>query len=435
MLLRKSKGLKIEGRKSMSKKDKMYLDYSPKFVYIHLLQQNSPLKRVVEVGESVKVGQTVALREGFGAMPIHASISGTVTSVKKVWHSSGKMVDAIEIESDGLFTLHESIQKEEHVDGLSKEDLVKRMQEAGLSGLGGAGFPTYVKYQSKSPIDTIIVNAVECEPYLTCDYALFQEDPEKLLRGLSYSMKAAGASKGYIAYKGYNHQYPDMLEYLLKKYPQISLFPVADVYPSGWEKYIVEHVINKTYTRLPGEAGVIVDNLATVMNFADVVEFNHPLTHRAITITGEGIKNPRNYYVPIGTKVSDLIQLSGGYIEGLNPAEALYIAGGPMTGRAILIDDLIVNDTLGAVIVKPLPEPKDHPACLGCGRCSDVCPVFLAPTEIQRTFEAGDMVQVKELNADKCIACGLCSHICPSHIEITEAVVKAKTALLTKKGA
>jgi len=205
--------------------------------------------------------------------------------------------------------------------------------------------------------------------------------------------------------------------------------------PSGWEKYIVERVLNKTYTRLPAEAGAIVDNLATVMNIADIVETNHPLTHRAITITGEGIKKPRNYYVPIGTKVSDLIELSGGYVEGLNPAEALYIAGGPMTGRAILIDDLIVNDTLGAVIVKPLPKAKDHPACLGCGKCSDVCPVFLTPTEIQRTFDAGDMVQVKDLNADKCIACGLCSYVCPSHIEITEAVVKAKTALLTKKGA
>ncbi len=434
MLLRKSKGLHIEGRKSMSKKTAMYEDYNPKLVYIHLLQQASPLKRVVEVGETVKVGQTVALREGFGAMPIHASVSGKVISIKKVWHSSGKMVDAIEIENDFLNTFDDSIKKEKEIDKLSREELVSKMQDAGLSGLGGAGFPTYVKYMTKSPIDTIIVNAVECEPYLTCDYALFVSSPEKLLKGLSYALRAANASKGVITYKKYNHEYTEMLKPLLPQYPNISLFPVDDVYPAGWEKYLVERVMNKTYSRLPAEAGAIVDNLATVMNFADIVEMNQKLTHRAITITGEGIKSPRNYYVPIGTKVSELIELSGGYIEGLNPADALYIAGGPMTGRAILIDDLIVNDTLGAVIVKPLPKAKDHPACLGCGKCSDVCPVFLAPTEIQRSLEADDLDAVKALNADKCIACGLCSHICPSHIEITDAVVRAKTALM-KKGA
>ncbi|MDD3478084.1 MAG: 4Fe-4S dicluster domain-containing protein, partial [Candidatus Izemoplasmatales bacterium] len=138
--------------------------------------------------------------------------------------------------------------------------------------------------------------------------------------------------------------------------------------------------------------------------------------------------------VPIGTKVSELVQLSGGYVEGLNPAESLYIAGGPMTGRAILIDDLIVNDTLGAVIVKPLPDTKPATACLGCGRCSDVCPVFLSPTEVQRALELEDYKALKDLNADKCIACGLCSHVCPSRIEITDYAVRGKQALL-KKGA
>jgi len=432
MLLRKSKGLHIEGRKSMSKKHPLVEDFSPKFVYIHLLQQNSPLKRVVEVGDLIKVGQTVALREGFGAMPIHASVSGKVTAVKKVWHSSGKMVDAIEIENDGLNTLDDAITPEKNVNDLTREELVAKMQNAGLSGLGGAGFPTYVKYSSKSVIDTIIVNAVECEPYLTCDFTLFNAHPEKLLRGLSYAIKAADAKNGVITFKNYNHEYEDLLKPLLKNYPNISLYPVDDVYPAGWEKYLVEQVLNKTYSRLPADAGAIVDNLSTVITFCDIVEKNIPLIARAITITGEGVNEPKNYYVPIGTKVADLIALSGGYKEGINPAETLYIAGGPMTGRAILIDDLIVNDTLGAVIIKPLPEKKDHPDCLGCGKCSDVCPVFLTPTEIQRAFEMNDLKAMQELNAGRCIACGLCSHICPSHIEITDYVVRSKMELMKK---
>lgn len=434
MAFRKSKGRYIAGRKSMSKQQPIYTDFAPKQVYIHLLQQASPLKRVVEVGDEIKLGQVVALREGFGAMPIHASVSGKVTGVKKVWHSSGKMVEAIEIENDFKNTLDDACVEEKQISKLTREQLVEKMKQGGLAGLGGAGFPTYVKYMSKSPIDAVIVNAVECEPYLTCDYALFSTDPAKLLRGLSYSLRAADAKVGYIAYKHYNHEYEELLKPLLKEYPQIHLFPVDDVYPSGWEKYIVEHVLNKTYSRLPAEAGAIVDNLATVMFFADMVEKNLPLVSRAITITGEGITAPRNYLVPIGTKVSELVQLSGGYVEGLNPAESLYIAGGPMTGRAILIDDLIVNDTLGAVIVKPLPDTKPATACLGCGRCSDVCPVFLSPTEVQRALELEDYKALKDLNADKCIACGLCSHVCPSRIEITDYAVRGKQALL-KKGA
>jgi len=433
MILHKAKGIHIEGRKSMSKKFPIHEYMNPQFVYIHLLQQTSPLKRLVEVGDFVKVGQVVALREGFGEMPIHASISGKVTAIKKVWHSSGKMVDAIEIENDHQNHLDDAIAPEKNVELLSRENLIDKMKASGLSGLGGAGFPTYVKFKSKTPIHTVIINAVECEPYLTCDYALMLKYPEKVLKGLSYFIRAAGAQKGVIGYKKYNHEFKELLTPLLQTYENITLFAVKDIYPAGWEKYLVEQITKKTYKRLPGEVGVIVDNLATAITFSDVVENNIPLIARAITITGEGIKQPQNYYVPIGTKVSELVQASGGYQKKLDPAKAWYIAGGPMTGRAILIDELIVNDTLGGVIVKPLPEEKDHPNCLGCGKCSDVCPVYLAPTEIERAFDQKDLVAIKQLNADKCIACGLCSHVCPSHIEITDYVIRAKDLL--RKGA
>lgn len=433
MLLHKVNGIHIEGKKSMSKSKHIYTDVNPQFVYIHLLHQTSPLKKTVEVGDHVLIGQVVAKREGFGEMPIHSSVSGTVTAFKKVWHSSGRMVEAIEIENDMLHKFNPSVKPQTNVNHLSKEDLIEKMKESGLSGLGGAGFPTYVKYMTKSPIDTVIINAVECEPYLTCDLSLFKLEPEKVLKGLSYFMRACGAKKGVVTYKKYNHEYPDLLLPFLSQYPGVTMYPVKDIYPAGWEKYLVEQVTKKSYSKLPAEAGVIVDNLATAMVFADVVEQNIPLIKRALTITGEGIKHPQNFYVPIGTKVADLIHIAGGYVKGLDPAQSLYIAGGPMTGRAILIDELIVNDTLGGVIVIPLPTPKNFPACLGCGQCSDVCPVYLAPTEIQRAFEMKDLVAIKKLNADKCIACGLCSHVCPSHIEITDFVVRSKELL--RKGA
>jgi len=431
MILRKAKGIHIDGFKKMSRELPLreYLD--PQFVYIPLLQQNSPLKKMVEIGSDVKIGQVVALREGFGAMPIHASISGKVTAFKKVWHSSGKMIEAIEIENDKLNRLDDSILPEINIEILSREQLIQKMRDAGLSGLGGAGFPTYIKYQAKCPIDTIIINAVECEPYLTCDFMLTMKYPEKLLKGLSYFIKAANARNGFIAFKSYNQDIKSALEPLLNKYPNIELCELKDVYPAGWEKYVVEQVTNNTYVKLPSEAGVIVDNSATAICFADMVDNNIPLISRVITITGEGIKHPQNFYVPLGTKVSELIALAGGYVEGLDPKTAWYLAGGPMTGRAILVDELIVNDTLGAVIVKGIPKEAEHPECLGCGKCSDVCPVFLTPTSIKSAFERNDVSLIKNLNADKCMQCGLCSYICPSRIEITDFVAKAK-ALMAK---
>jgi len=431
MIFQKTKGLHIDGLKSMSKRTplKEYLD--PEFVYIHLLQGNCPLKPLVEVGDSVKVGQTVAERVGFGAMNIHASISGTITATKKVWHSSGKMVNALEIKNDFKNLLDEVIRPNKNIDSLTREELVTMMKNSGLSGLGGAGFPTYVKYQTKEVIDTVIINAVECEPYLTCDYYFILNYPEKLVKGLRYMIRAAGAKKGVIAYKNYNKEIKKVLTPFLKKYSEIDLFEVKDVYPAGWEKYIIERVTGKTYTNLPSEIGVIENNSTTAIIYSDVVEHNIPLISRPITITGEGVKNPQNFYVPIGTKVSELVEQCGGYIDNLDTKKANYIAGGPMTGRAIFIDDLIVNDTLGAVIVKPIIEGL-HPECLGCGKCAEVCPAYLTPTEIKKAFEYKDIDLIKELNAAKCVQCGLCSYICPSHIEISDYVIKAKD--LMRKG-
>ncbi|MGI6392070.1 MAG: RnfABCDGE type electron transport complex subunit C [Candidatus Izemoplasmatales bacterium] len=433
MLLRRIKGIRIEGKKAMSCSALLqdYLD--PPVVAIPLLQGSAPLKPAVEIGSSVKIGDIIAYREGLGAMPIHASIAGKVTAIKKVWHACGRMVEALEIENDHSGALSDSIKPEIDPEGLDKDALIKKMIDAGLAGLGGAGFPTYVKYQSGCPIDTIIINAIECEPYLTCDYLLSVRHPEKLVKGLHYFMKAAGAEKGVIAYKGYNQAVEEAIKPYLEKYPGITAFPFKDVYPAGWQKYLTEAITGKTYSKLPSEAGAIVNNSGTAIAFADMVENNIPLIARSITITGEGITNPQNFYVPLGTKVADLVKLCGGYREGLDPKYAWYIAGGPMTGRAILIDDLVVSETLGAVVVIPMPKEKLHPECLGCGKCADACPAFLTPTEIKRAADMKDKAALIQLQADKCIACGLCSYVCPSHIEITDAVVKARDSL--KKGA
>ncbi len=433
MIFNKAKGIHIDGRKQMSKELPLHEHLNPQFVYIPLLQGASPLKRTVEVGQDIKIGQIVALREGFGAMPIHASVSGKVTAVKKSWHCAGRMVDAIEIENDHLQRMDDAIRPEADVTHFTRDELIEKMKQAGLSGLGGAGFPTYVKYQTKLPIDVIIINAVECEPYLTCDYMLINAFPEKLLKGATYFMRAANAKKAVVCFKSYNKHIKESLTPLLENYPGVELREVKDIYPAGWEKYLVHQVTGKNYEGLPAEAGAIVDNSATAIVYADVVEKNIPLISRVITITGEGITHPQNFYVPIGTPVKELIAIAGGYTQGLVPEKAWHIAGGPMTGKAILIDELIVSDTLGGIIVKPMPEETRFAECLGCGRCADVCPVYLTPTEIKRAFEMKDIPALKELNTQKCMQCGLCSYVCPSHIEISDFVFRAKDML--RKGA
>ncbi|MBI9009761.1 MAG: RnfABCDGE type electron transport complex subunit C [Tenericutes bacterium] len=428
MIFQKTKGVHIDGCKGMCKIRPMQEYLDPEFVYIHLLQGNSSLKPVVEVGETVKVGQTIALREGFAPMNIHSSISGSVTAIKKVWHSSGKMVEAFEIKNDFKNTLDPAIKPNKNVDSLTRDELVNMMKDSGLSGLGGAGFPTYFKYLTKENIDTIIINAVECEPYLTCDYYFLLKYPKKLIKGLKYMIRAAGAKKGVIVYKNYNTKIKEALSELLPSDGSITLFEVKDVYPAGWEKYIIERVTGKTYKFLPSEVGVIENNSTTAIVYSDVVEHNIPLIVRPISITGEGITEPNTFLVPIGTKVSELVEKCGGYVEGLDTKNANYIAGGPMTGRAIFIDDLIVNDTLGAVIVKPIVDGP-RPECMGCGKCADVCPAHLTPTEIRNAFEAKDTDLIRLLNVRKCVQCGLCSYICPSHVEITDYVIKAKELL------
>ncbi len=432
MIFHKAKGVQIDGRKELCKKHPL-IDYlNPDTVYIPLVQRHLKLEPVVDVGDIVKIGQVVAEVGGFGAITSHASISGEVKSFKKVWHSSGKMVEAIEIKNDFKNQLDERIKAVKNVKELTREELVEIMKNAGLTGLGGAGFPSYIKYQTKENIHTVIINAVECEPYLTCDYQFIIRFAKKLIKGATYMKRAAEASKVVIAYKAYNTKVEEVLKPYLDKYPDIELYPIKDIYPAGWEKYIVEQITKKTYKSLPAEIGVIVNNSATAIIYSDAVERNIPLISRPVSITGEGIKEPKTFFVPLGTKVSDLIEQCGGYIDGLEPMKANYIAGGPMTGRAIFIDDLVVNDTLGAVIIK-LFEEKDYPECLGCGKCADVCPVYITPTEIKKAYERKDVNLLGLLDANKCMECGLCSYICPSHVEITDAVKKGKELL--RKGA
>ncbi|HEY8445003.1 MAG TPA: RnfABCDGE type electron transport complex subunit C [Bacilli bacterium] len=432
MIFRKSKGLHIseyQGHKELSLHNEPSDFLKPEFIYIPLIESGAPCDCLVKEGDKVDMGQVVAMRTGRFGLPLHASVSGEVTSInKKMWHTSGKMVPMIEIKNDFQERKASTI-KPNDVDSLTREDIIKIARECGIVGLGGAAFPSYVKYNSPNPITTVIVNAAECEPFITTDYTLIKTQPDKLLRGIKYVMRATGASEAYIAIKETKVAAIEVLENNIKD-SNIHVFKLKDVYPAGWEKYIVERVMKKTYKGLPSDVGAVVNNVATLIALADAIEFNMPLIEKLVTFTGYGLQNPQNVYVKIGSVVNEVIESIGGYNEGVE--SAYLLAGGPMMGSGMMFDSFVINRSLNSVLVLPKLEEAEEQPCLGCGKCCSHCPTFLSPILIKNTLEAKDEEGLVALRADRCIECGVCSYVCPSRIELTAATSKSRGIVLSK---
>lgn len=417
-----------KGHKEMSLVNPLVEFLDPENVYIPLVEQNTPCEALVKVGDTVKIGQVIAMKTGRFPIPLHASISGEIVSIdKRMFCSNGKMVPTIQIKNDFLETKSETI-KDNNVEELSKEDIIEIVKQNGIVGLGGSGFPAYVKYQVKEKMDYVIINAVECEPFITIDYKSLKEQLDDLIRGIHYIMKVVGADKGVIAIKKNKKDLIEKIKLALEDVEDISLFLVKDVYPAGWEKYIVQRVTNKNYRALPSEVGAVVNNSSTAIAVCHAIEKNQPLVEKMVTITGEGVKTPSNVLVKVGTSIQDIMNKIGGYAPGLE--EAHFIAGGPMTGKSIPQDNFTVNRCLSSILVLPKKDREINPECMGCGKCGEVCPVFLSPIVIKETLDANNTKELFKLRPNLCMECGLCSYICPSRIELTDAVSKAKAKVM-----
>ena len=427
MVFRKIKGLHIDGRKELSC-HKPVVDYlNPKFVYIPLVSGNVNYTATVQVGDSVLKGQCVANRTDRFAHPVYSSVSGKVTAIKKMWHPGGRMVEMLEIENDFE-------EKEEYsnsvvdASALTKEEIIEKMKNAGIVGLGGAGFPTYVKYSGNAQPEVLIINAAECEPYLSADYAIIMNEVDKFVRGVSYMMKAAGVSQAKIAIKKSKKDAIQVLREAVKDYEGIEVFLLKDVYPAGWEKYIVQQVTKKNYENLPIQAGAVVNNVQTAHAVCVALEENKPLIEKIVTVSGEALKDPCNVRVKIGSLISEVIEKVGGYVEDLE--EAYFVAGAPMTGKSIMFDNIVITPSFGGATVLKKAKKVEELPCMGCGNCASNCPAFLTPTEIKLAHLQKDIELLKQLNTMKCVQCGLCSYVCPSRIELTEIVGKAKEAVM-----
>jgi Na+-translocating ferredoxin:NAD+ oxidoreductase subunit C len=429
-------GIHLAGFKELTSGKETVPARIPERVYIPLSQHiGAPCAPQVVVGADVKKGQRIGEGKGFVSSPIHASVSGKVVAIDLKEHPGGSFVQCVVIESDGKDEWDESVRPAGDPAALDPAQLRKIIFDAGIVGLGGATFPAHVKYNpvEGKKIEAVILNGVECEPYITADHRLMLEKAERIVAGLSYIMRSVCCDSGVIAIEDNKMDAVAVMEKAAASGKNISVLVLKEKYPQGSEKQLIYACTGKEVPvgGLPLDVGVIVNNVGTAAAIADAVEHGIPLIERYVTISGSGIREPANYLVRIGTLFSELIAQSGGY-DG--EAERI-IAGGPMMGKTVFSDEVpVVKGSSGIVILRKeaKKEPKEY-SCVRCAKCIDICPAFLEPTSLAKMAKRGAWEEAELNNVMSCIECGSCVFSCPARIPLIEYIRRAKHAVLAAK--
>lgn len=420
-------GIKIPSRKKMSIKDKIGVYNKMKYVYIPLISGNDTnITVAVKKGDYVYKGSIIGKRKGNLRIPIHSSISGTVVDYEERYVSNGRKVKCVVIENDYLNAIENEYENND-ITKYTKTEFIKTLKNCGIIGMGGSGFPTYVKYNIDKKIDTLIVNAVECEPYITADFILFREKCEEILETIDAIREINNMEEAIIAIKNSNIELKETIDNYIGTYLKIKIVQVPDIYPMGWEKNLVRYIKKTDYQKLPMEKGIIVNNVSTIYAIYEALKYKKPLTERIITFTGENLKRPQNVMVKIGTSTSEIIKKVG----GLNNKETVYVAGGPMMGTSIPTEDIILNSNDNCILVLNKKEEYEETPCMRCGKCVENCPAKLSPVIINEQLEKPE--KLKKLEPNRCVECGLCSYICPARINLREKVKLAKQKIREEK--
>lgn len=395
----------------------------------------APAKPVVEVGERVLKGQLIAGADGFVSANIHSSVSGTVKKIEKRLVPNGSKVLSIIIENDNLY---EEYNYGPNNEPWSKDTIRKAVKDCGVVGLGGACFPTHVKLTPKDDksIDYVIVNAAECEPYITSDYRRLVEQPSEVIEGLKIVLKLFENAKGVIAVENNKPDVIENLKKLTEKEDKISVAELKTKYPQGSERHIIYAVTKRKInsSMLPADAGCIVDNVDTIYNIYRAVKFNKPLTERIVTVSGDGINSPCNLEVPFGTSHAQLVKEAGGMDENVEK----IISGGPMMGQAMFSLEVPVIKGSSALLAFKQDEISRAAMtnCLNCGKCAMVCPEGLICAKLAHAADANDMEAFVKMHGMECIECGTCNYNCPANRNITQSVrtMKRKVQAARRKG-
>lgn len=391
----------------------------------------NPAKLCVKVGDHVERGDTIAEADGYISVPIHASAAGVVTDIGWWPHPDGSMAMAVRIRVDRYAPHVPRPRLVPAWEGLSPDEVVHAVQQAGVVGLGGAAFPTHVKLRPPpgSVVHTLIINGAECEPYLTSDHRTMAEYPARVLFGIRVMMRTLGVTKCVV---GIERNKPDAIAAMRAAVPRdldVEILPLTVKYPQGAEKLLIQAVtgVEVPSGKLPVAVGVVVQNVGSVSAIAEVFETGLPLVERIVTVSGHGLRRPANLIVPVGTKLRDLLAFCG----GVTADAAEVIVGGPMMGQAQAnLDAPVIKGTTGVVVLvtRETRGVKTYP-CIHCGRCLDACPVFLNPSllgDLARVARYGEMA---ELHLADCMLCGSCAFVCPSNIPLAQLFQASKAAL------
>ena len=418
-------------------KDHPIEKYLPKGDLVYPLSQHigAPSVPCVKKGDTVLAGQKIADAGGFVSVPLHASVSGTVKGIEKRLNATGSMVDCIVIENDQQY--QETEFQEARLEDLTKEEILNRIKEGGVVGMGGAGFPTHVKLAPKDPskIEYILVNGAECEPYITSDYRRMIEEPEKVVKGLQVILTLFDSAKGYICIEDNKPDCIAKMKELVKDIDRIEVKEMMTKYPQGGERTLIYAATGREInsSMLPADVGCVVDNVETVISVYKAVILGRPVNSRVVTVTGDGIKEPKNLLVLAGTDMSELVDAAG----GLKGKIAKAISGGPMMGFALYDLHVPCTKTTSAFLFlehDAVSEAQEiQTACINCGRCVSVCPGQVLPARLAKLAERGDMAGFEALDGMECCECGCCSYICPAKRPLTQSIKSMRKMVLASR--
>lgn len=427
-------GIHPNDGKKMTRDSKIEILPTPDQVVIPMsLHVGAPCEPIVKPGDFVLLGQKIGQEKGAISAPIHSSVSGVVKAVEPRLHPNGKMILSVVIDSDGKDTLHENVvsQKEKASDSGAIADIIR---DAGIVGMGGAAFPTHFKISSGiGKADTVIINGAECEPYITADHRIMLEEPDEVLSGIRYLLKAMKLDKAVLAIEANKKDAVDLLREKLGNDTDIELRLLKTRYPQGSEKQLIQAVTGRQVPPggLPADVGCVVFNIYTAWSTARAIEKGIPAIDRVITVSGPGITKPKNLRVRIGTPVSKLIEAAGGLKENVGK----LLMGGPMMGNSLFDMDVPVIKGTNAILALCSDESNSEKEakCIRCGKCVSVCPMHLLPVYMYIFERNDDLQSLEKYNVTDCMECGSCAYICPGRLHLVQSFRNAKAKLNAKK--